>query len=81
MEWQPIATAPKDGTHVVLFGALWNDPTQRPRACVSWYCLRREDSPAYALGWFYTAPGYTSGFNPTHWALPPVSDPPDEPQG
>ncbi len=41
-EWQPIASAPKDGTLVVLFGTLHHDPTQMPRACVSRYCRSRK---------------------------------------
>jgi len=72
--WQPIATAPKDGTEVVLLGVLWADPAQRVRSCVSRYCLSRDDSPAYALGWYFAAPGYTSGFDPSHWM--PLPAPP-----
>lgn len=73
--WQPMETAPKDGTRVVLFGALQGDPNQTPRACVSWYCRDRKDSPAYCLGWFFSAPGYTNGFQPTHWTpLPAAHD-------
>ncbi|HYU99911.1 MAG TPA: hypothetical protein VE977_13870 [Pyrinomonadaceae bacterium] len=77
--WRSIESAPKDGTHVVLFGTLWKDPDQRPRACLSWWCNRREDSPAYALGWFFIAPGYADGFNPTHWQ--PLPDPPKGAEG
>jgi hypothetical protein len=70
--WQPIETAPKEGTHIVLLGTLWNDPNQTLRACVSWYCNDRKDSPAYCLGWFFSAPGYSNGFNPTHWMRLPA---------
>lgn len=66
--WQPIETAPTDGTHVVLFGTLWGDPNQTPRACVSWYCRTRTDGPVHCLGWFFSAPGYSNGFSPTHWS-------------
>lgn len=64
---QPMETAPTDGTPVILVGTLWADPSPRLRACVSWYCRRRQDSPAYALGWFFSAPGYSNGFNPLRW--------------
>jgi uncharacterized protein DUF551 len=77
MEWHTIDSAPKDGTHIVLLGYLWGDPAQRIRACVSWWCKAREDSPAYALGWFFSAPGYTNGFNPSHWM--PLPAPPEAP--
>jgi hypothetical protein len=77
--WQPISTAPKDGTWIVVVGPIHDSdaPTFRghPRACVSrWF--REEDfreSPAYAPGWCYSAPGYSSTIQPTHWMPLPAS--------
>lgn len=71
--WHPIATAPKNGIEVVLVGTLWNDPAQRVRACVSRWCVTREESPAHARGWFFSAPGYSNGFNPVGWMPLPVA--------
>ncbi len=84
--WLPIASAPKDGTMVVVVGNLPDDsPGFHRRACVSRWSERPSDTPAYvARGWVFMAPGYSSSFNPTHWmplpapsgagsALPPLS--------
>lgn len=37
MDWQPIETAPKDGTHMLATGYDFDDPRQgRHAAVVSW---------------------------------------------
>jgi len=74
--WQPIGTAPKDGTKIVLLGALRNDDgpnhPHRLRACVSAWISDHSKSPAWIEGWYFTAPGFSGAFDPTHWQpLPP----------
>lgn len=82
MKWQPIETAPKDGTWIVVVGPIFHregegDGTWRgmPRACVSRYFdeSNYRDSPAYVPGWCYNTPGYSSTIEPTHWM--PLPDP------
>lgn len=61
MEWQPIETAPKDGTPVMLWpGApIWTDEVF---PCVGWMT---------SVGLWICARGYVS---PTHWK--PLPEPP-----
>lgn len=71
-QWQPIETAPKDGTRIVAIGRVRHDGWWRPRACVTrWHKI--EESPAYAVGWEFVSPGYADVFDPTHWM--PLPDP------
>lgn len=70
--WQPIETAPKDGTPVVLIGTLQSDP-RRIRACLTQWYENERDSPCWAVGWCFAAPGFMDLFVPTHWTRPPVS--------
>lgn len=64
--WQPIATAPKDGTVVVL--ADWSDYHQWWSFTTS-YWRRYLDDFGEGFGWV--------GHEPTHWApLPPPQDSP-----
>lgn len=76
MMWQPIATAPKDGTHILLFAAkAWYPMVER----------NAEDSPIWT-GYFsrwvggegeWTVSGmeFHEGYGPpTHWM--PLPEPP-----
>lgn len=73
MDWQPIETAPKDGTKILLFqpdvwNSDWNDYEGRYEPCVE-------------TG-FYNDCGYPTGYyypvfpinTPTHWM--PLPSPP-----
>jgi len=65
-EWQPISTAPKDGTRIMLW---LSGPIRAPKAVFGkWY------KPSSRSGYWITE---GSGLaKPTHWMLPP--DPPTE---
>lgn len=55
-EWQPIETAPKDGTRVLLWNDLWSDPASGHFGGRGW-------ESAYELGpWLH---------QPTHWTRLP----------
>lgn len=76
VEWQPIETAPRDGTEILLWGALSGPKYDRENDCwgygevteqvVSLACFRR--------GMWQTG-GFNSPKNPTHWRpLGPVPE-------
>lgn len=82
--WQTIDSAPKDGRTIVAVGIRREHPDgpRRWRSCVTWYCHDPKESPAYAKGWFYAAPGYADVFEPTHWMPLPdgaTGEPPASP--
>ena len=63
MDWQPIATAPKDGSHILAY-----QPSESVKFdhdyCVVWWCEYANDWRDYGdIG----ACGQ-DGFEPTHWA-------------
>lgn len=82
-EWQPIETAPKDGTEIVVLGHIFTGfegfaeeekYSQRLYSCISaWYSHEdRRKSPAWSGGWCFRAPGYVSTIRPILWQpLPP----------
>jgi hypothetical protein len=74
--WQPIATAPKDGTKVVLLGYVGGDAHGRPlRACIGqWHDPETEPPNLMCAGWLWTSPGYTDRMEPTHWMPLPIVD-------
>lgn len=84
-DWQPIETAPKDGTKIVIWNTLYSFC---PIAC--WSCVGEgDDDNGYLYGWFLeseTTPvptcmggfiGYNEdiedGFMPTHWLHLPAT--------
>jgi hypothetical protein len=74
-EWQPIETAPKDGTRILLGGGAWGD---------DW----RDSAPAVMVGWWEVPRRYDAFWNtcaaeagysmfpyesPTHWMPLPAA--------
>lgn len=66
--WQPIETAPKDGTHILLLGVLKHD-----RVTIGFY---DDDGSSW---WAYFHPRLPMGgdLNPTHWQPLPSPPPPE----
>jgi hypothetical protein len=73
MDWQPIETAPKDGTVIDLWGYGWNGKYRRMANC-RWY---DELGDGEFTGWeqeYAESPSYRNlrGVTFTHWMpLPP----------
>lgn len=66
-EWQPIETAPKDGTRILVFGPYCGGlPIMATSKWLPWTEDRVEKGCWYA-----------NGVAPTHWM--PLPDPPKEP--
>jgi hypothetical protein len=65
-EWQSIETAPKDGEHILLFGALKRDVV----TIGFWYEPERN-----WYGWYHPRAGMDGGLKPTHWM--PLPAPPE----
>ena len=79
MEWQPIETAPKDGTWILLAGGGidygWNCNSQ-PHAVAGQWTTIFNGSP-FPGGWqfaWYDGGYYGEYENPTHWM--PLPQPP-----
>jgi hypothetical protein len=81
MEWQPIETAPKDGTWVLLAGGdCYNDggdPTERivTAQCTNELNGRTMDDTRWQFAW-YDGGYYGEYLDPTHWM--PLPEPPKE---
>ena len=72
MDWQPIESAPKDGTEIIAWGVFNEDYGYTDRK-ESWTGIRWQIN-----GWVTTKPTarHFNGFTPSHWmALP---EPPQE---
>ncbi len=69
MKWQPIETAPKDGTVVILADDSSVYPQGWWRMRKGWVFLDTNvEGPDYTNGW-------VKGYGPTHWM--PLPDPPE----
>lgn len=67
-EWQPIETAPKDGTHVLIYV-----PGSRRLVCEAWWAMPYEAAPA-AQCWWQTADYRVLPEHAAHWM--PLPEPP-----
>jgi len=67
-EWQPISTAPKDGTYILAFPSLREIPL-----VLVW---ERDLGPAF---WRVPLSGQETPYEPTHWM--PIPTPPTNPKG
>lgn len=70
--WQPIETAPKDGTRVDLWVKCWRpyDDLFSVMRCTDCYWTKGDSMSNNGPHWVRLE----SGWRPTHWMLPP--DPP-----
>lgn len=73
-EWLPIESAPKDGTHILLFNKLWDDPL------VGWWSINyRENEECWndwdgKIGRDSDVYEPSKDHTPTHWCpLPDVT--------
>lgn len=81
MEWQPIETAPKDGTHFLGYS---------PKECFAWSHIKETWMDKYAegsqgydkwlsgliprnVGWMYIENNGSFHWEPTHWMPLPES--------
>jgi hypothetical protein len=76
-EWQPIETAPKDGTNVFVCVPTDSSFPTAAFYLTSAYCEEEYGDPDYMEEGWYWAPGYPSDFheypiNPTHWMPMPA---------
>jgi len=78
--WQPIDTAPKDGTHILAFrvpvGVSFTNLTNPPTV-VHWF--DDQDEPGFYTSVNERAPEYP--FNPTHWMPLPAPPIPQQDRG
>lgn len=74
MNWQPIETAPRDGTEILLFQAIQYGVMMR----VGNWDERGEhiDTGKRVAGWTEADDGYIGCIEPTHWM--PLPEPPTQ---
>lgn len=80
-DWQPIDTAPKDGTEVFLYVPGDSLHPTAGRYKTREYFSEEYDDPDYQEEGWYWSFGYPSDFHqevltPTHWM--PLPEPPEE---
>ena len=82
MNWQPIETAPKDGTWVLVYGDGTKDERENGKIAVAQYTNWR-NGVTHKEGWWQFAwydGGYYGQFNnPTHWAPLPEAPTDEDP--
>jgi len=71
MEWQPIETAPKDGTEILLFGSLESSPKAMPHIGMEMIYFGFFDKKS---GAFYSEIFDAWFPKPSHWM--PLPNPP-----
>jgi hypothetical protein len=85
MNWQPIETAPKDGTEVLLYApgrltyGAWAKPSQTPRIKYAPGFAPEPEWEEFEPYWASWDGGFTDEAPPTHWQ--PLPPPPKTPNG
>jgi hypothetical protein len=69
-EWQPIETAPKDGSAILCFGIHDHSPEDAQRGVRAgdhWWAIMLWDVWRNPPKWVLAKDGSTTWSNPTHW--------------
>ena len=80
MQWQPIETAPKDGTEVLLYApgrltyGAWTEPSDVPEIKYRDGFAPEPEWEEFAPFWSSWDGGFTEDHPPTHWM--PLPDAP-----
>lgn len=81
MDWQPIETAPRDGTDVIAwdkkFGARQTQWRNYGTGSPAKAAYDRGDGPRGAFVWREPIHNWVQDWRPTHWM--PLPDPPETP--
>lgn len=84
-QWQPIETAPKDGTEVLLFApgrltyGAWVEPSPEPNIKYRDGFAPEPEWEDFEPYWSSWDGGFTTEHPPTHWMpLPPPPTTPDQ---
>lgn len=78
MEWQPIETAPKDGTQIIGYGIIRETAYIRDEEHPVGYWGKEDSGPMVRQTYFKAGLWQTNGFGsmrPTHWM--PLPNPPE----
>ena len=79
MEWQPIATAPKDGEWVLVYGNGTDDEAETRNVAVAQYTNHLNGLTCNKYWWqfaWYDGGYYGNFSDPTHWMpLPEAPEP------
>ncbi len=74
MNWQPIETAPKDGTWILLAGGETDDEAEVRSIVAAQWAKEMPPSGRWHFAW-YDGGFYGKYLNPTHWMpLPPAPE-------
>jgi hypothetical protein len=72
MTWQPIETAPRDGTWILLTGGVYHDETGERPSLIAAKWMTISGFPAWIVGYLQSGFHYSNYDDPSHWMPLPI---------